>query len=387
MGLPASTAALFMERAGAVAVELMPDSSTAPLVAAICRRLDGLPLAIELAAAWTRLLPLPLLLARLERRLPLLIDGAHDLPARQRTMRDAIAWSYDLLDASEQRLFRQLAVFVSGCTVEAAEIVGAEPTPTGTVARLAVLVDRSLLRRVVDTGEEGAESRLTILETIREYGLEQLEEHGEATAADERHAAYFVALAEADDTALSGPDGLTWRKQLALEHDNLRTALGWLLANNKGVQALRLSGALARVWSERGYLSDGRRWLREALAATADAGEEVAQTRVRALVGAATLAIEQADYDEAGELCAQAVESAAASGPTASLVAVLNAQGLLARARVQYADAARYHEQAHTLAIAIGETDFAVAHAEGEAMSAEAALEEASAGMIGDATL
>ena len=182
-------------------------------MAAICRRLDGLPLAIELAAAWTRLLPPPALLARLERRLPLLVGGPHDLPARQRTMRDAIAWSYDLLDAPERRLFRQLAVFVGGCTLEAAEAVGVEAAPghappsAATLARLAVLVDRSLLRRE-DGGQQGdAEPRLTWLETIREYGLERLEEHGEGEAARERHAAHYLALAEAADSALSGPDG------------------------------------------------------------------------------------------------------------------------------------------------------------------------------------
>ena len=130
-----AAAALFLERARAVGVELEPDAATAPAVAAICRRLDGLPLAIELAAAWARLLPPPALLARLERRLPLLVGGPRDLPARQRTMRDAIAWSYDLLDAPEQRLFRQLAVFVGGCTLEAAEAVGASRARSRPTAR------------------------------------------------------------------------------------------------------------------------------------------------------------------------------------------------------------------------------------------------------------
>ena len=359
--LRSAAVALFLERARVVGVELEPDAATAPIVAAICRRLDGLPLAIELAAAWTRLLPPLALLARLERRLPLLIDGPHDLPARQRTMRDAIAWSYDLLDAPEQRLFRQLAVFAGGFTLEAAEEVGGGPAPTHasppavTLARLAVLVDRSLLRHEDGGRDGGAAPRLILLETIREYGLERLEEHGEGEAARERHAAHYLALAEAAELAMGGPDGLVWRTRLAREHDNLRAALDWSLASCDGARALRLAGALARFWSERGYLSEGRRWLGEALAATAGADEAVAGARERALVGAATLAIEQAAYDEAEELCEQAVAAARARDPGRSLVAALNARGLLSRARGRYAEAARDHEEAHVLASALGD--------------------------------
>jgi predicted ATPase/transcriptional regulator with XRE-family HTH domain len=354
-----AAAALFLERARAAGVELEPDSATAPVVAAICRRLDGLPLAIELAAAWTRLLPPPMLLARLERRLPLLVGGPHDLPARQRTMRDAIAWSYDLLDASEQWHFRQLAVFVGGCTLEAAQEVGAGPgvahslLTAATLTRLAALADRSLLRREDGRSEGGAEPRLTLLETIREYGLERLEEHGEGEAARERHAAHYLALAEAADSALSGPAGLAWRTRLAREHDNLRAALGWMLGSGEGARALRLATALSRFWSERGHLSEGRRWLREALAATAGSGEADTGVRERALVAAATLAIEQGAHDEAADLCAQAVE--AARDQDRVLVAALNAQGLLARARGRYAEAARHHEEAHALAAALGD--------------------------------
>ena len=198
--------ALFLERARAAGIELSLDAATAGAVAAICRRLDGLPLAIELAAAWARLLSPSALLARLERRLPLLVGGAHDLPARQRTMRDAIAWSYDLLDAPEQQLFRRLCVFAGGCTPEAAETVcadaGAEPA---VLAGLAALVDKSLLRR--DDGPPGSvEPRLVMLETIREYGLERLEASGEAEALRRRHAALYLALAEASEPELRGPN-------------------------------------------------------------------------------------------------------------------------------------------------------------------------------------
>ncbi len=188
---------LFLERSRAVGAEPPLNSTNILAVAAICRRLDGLPLAIELAAAWSRLLPPPALLARLERRLPLLVDGATDLPARQRTMRGAIAWSYDLLDAAEQRLFRQFAVFAGDCTVTAAEAVcaGAGDDPP-VFAGLAALVEKSLLRRLDDTQAGGAEPRLIMLETLREFGLEQLAERGEEHQARERHRAHYLALAE-----------------------------------------------------------------------------------------------------------------------------------------------------------------------------------------------
>jgi predicted ATPase len=207
----APVVALFLDRARAVGASLELTTATAPAVAEICRQLDGLPLAVELAAAWAQLLPPPALLARLERRLLLLVGGPHDLPARQRTMRDAIAWSYDLLDAWEQQIFRRLCMFAGGCTLEAAEAIcaGVEGDPTVLVG-LANLVDRSLLR-LQENGHMGtAEPRLTILETLREYGLEQLEQRGEAESLRQRHALYYLALAEAAETGLRGPDTVAW---------------------------------------------------------------------------------------------------------------------------------------------------------------------------------
>jgi len=250
---------------------------------------------------------------------------------------------------------------VGGCTVEAAEAVsgGTGPAhaqaPAAMLARLAVLVDRSLLRRDDREDEAGAEPRLIFLETIREFGLERLEECGEGGAARERHAAYCLALAEAAESALIGPDGFAWRARLAREHDNLRAALGWLLERGDGARALRLAGALAGFWSERGHLSEGRRWLREATAASDGSGEVVADALGRALIGAATLAIEQAAYDEATELCAQAVALARRRDSGRDLVAALNARGLLGRARGRYDDATRDHEEAHALAFALGD--------------------------------
>lgn len=352
----APAATLFLERSRAVGAEPPLDSTNLLAVAAICRRLDGLPLAIELAAAWSRLLPPPALLARLERRLPLLVDGPPDLPVRQRTMRGAIAWSYDLLDAPEQRLFRQFAVFAGGCTVTAAEAVcaGARDDPP-VFAGLAALVDKSLLRRLDDAQANGAEPRLVMLETLREFGLEQLAERGEERQARERHRAHYLALAEAAAPELSGPDAGAWGARLEREHDNLRTTLRWAIDRGDGESGLRLAAALWRFWSARGHLSEGRRWLREALAATDEATAATAAARAMTLAGAALLAIEQVDYDEAASLCARVVDLAHARGDSADLVVALNARGLLKRQRNEYDEAARDHEEARALAEALGD--------------------------------
>ena len=347
----APAVALFLERARAVGAEPPLDTANAPAVAAICRRLDGLPLAIELAAAWAQLLPPAALLARLERRLPLLVGGPHDLPDRQRTMRDAIAWSYDLLESPEQRLFRWLAVFSGGCTLDAAEEVCAgtadsPPVLTG----LAALVAKSLLRQDEANAGVGTTPRLVMLETLREYGLERLAEHGEEEAARQRHAAHYLALAEAAEPALNGPDAKDWGTRLEREHDNLRAALRWALDRGDAVLGLRLAAALWRFWSAHGHLGEGRRWLREALALP---GEVAA--RGQALAGAATLAIEQADYDEAADLCARAVDLARARESRADLLVALNARGRLQHERNEYQEARRDYEEARVLAVALGD--------------------------------
>ncbi len=342
--------ALFLDRARAAGADLDP-TDTAPVVAEICRRLDGLPLAIELAAAWTRLLSPPALLAQLERRLPLLVGGPHDLPARQQTMRDTIAWSYELLGVREQRLFRRLCVFVGGCTPEAAAAVcaGAEDEPRLLVG-LASLVDRSLLRPHEHELVGRAEPRLTILETLREFGLERLAAHDEADELNRRHAAYFLVLAEAAEAGLGGPGAPAWSARLERDHDNLRAAVAWSVERSDAVAALRLTGALWRFWAERGYLSEGRRWLRAALALPADATTAPSTARARALVGAAHLAIEHGFLGEAGPLIAQAVALARALGDCRLVVAGLNAQGVLACLRGAYEEAARRHDEALALA-------------------------------------
>jgi predicted ATPase len=339
--------ALFLDRTRASGVDLDP-AGTAPVIAEICRRLDGLPLAIELAAAWTRLLAPAALLARLDRRLPLLVDGPHDLPARQRTMRDTIAWSYDLLGDREQRLFRRLCVFAGGCTLDAAGAVCADENREP--ALLASLVDRSFLRPHEHQFGGRAEPRVTILETLREFGLERLEAHDEADELRRRHAEYFLDLAEAAEADLGGPDAPAWSARLEQDHDNLRAALTWSVERGDAIAALRLTGALWRFWSERGYLSEGRHWLQATLALPHDVPGDSAPARIKALVGATHLATEQGLLNEAGPLGAQAVALARDLGERRLLIAALNTQGVLAWQRGAYEEAARRHEEALSLA-------------------------------------
>ena len=258
--------ALFIQRAQAARPEFQVTNANAPAVAEICARLDGLPLAIELAATRIKLLPLQALLTRLGQRLQLLTSSARDVPAHQQTLRNTIQWSYDLLDAQEQQLFCRLSVFVSGCTLEAVEAISAAlgnatlPVLDGVVS----LIDKNLLQQ---TAQEGEEIRLLMLETIREYGWEALAERQEREAIQAAHAAYYLALAEEAERALGGPQQLLWLERLEREYDNLHAALHWLRLQGSRVegggeaaeQALRLEIALSWFWIMRGYQNDGRR--------------------------------------------------------------------------------------------------------------------------------
>ena len=330
----APAVALFLERARATGAHLPADPQVLADVAAICRRLEGLPLALELAAARVPLLPPAALLARLERRLDVLVGGPRDLPARQQTLRDAIAWSDSLLDDDERLVLRRLCVFVGGCTLEAAETVcGCEP---GVLQRL---VDASLVR----VRHDGP--RLSLLETIREYGLE--EASGQLDDSRARHAAYYVAFAE---RAASGPDlGL-----LAEEHDNVRAALAWALERGDADVALRLAAAAWPYWHQRGHLGEGSGWLVAAL--DLPGAEAVAAgVRVAALIGAARLALDLAAGDRAAVAAERAVVLAREPGDPRQLVAALNTRGLVARESDAYGDARRDHEEARALAAATGD--------------------------------
>ncbi len=271
--------ALLVQRATAAAPDFALDAANAAAVAALCARLDGLPLALELAAARLTVLSPALLLRRLTPRLPLLTGGARDLPERQRTLRATLDWSHALLGAGEQAAFRRLAVFAGGCTLAAAAAVCAAgegtglPSPAGdAVDWVGVLLDQSLLRR--EDGADG-EPRFMMLETVREYAAERLAQgpsgQGEETAVRRAHAAHYLALAEEAESALAGPEQLGWAARLERERDNLRAALAWAGAARDAATGRRLAGALWRFWAVRGPLSEGRRWLREALAGVAAA--------------------------------------------------------------------------------------------------------------------
>jgi predicted ATPase/DNA-binding NarL/FixJ family response regulator len=253
---------LFVERARAATGNFALDESNATVVAQICRRLDGLPLAIELAASWMRLLPPPSLLERLNARMLELGGGPRDAPARQQTIRAAIAWSHDLLPLREQRLFARLGVFAGGWTIEAAEAVSG-PEETDVLGGLARLMDQSLAQRMAsDTGEP----RFTMLETIREYAREQLAASGDTAIIEQRHTHYFLVLAERAKEAIVGPDQAIWIARLDAEQDNMRAVLERALANGDADTALRLGVALWRFWGQRGHLSEGRTILERALA-------------------------------------------------------------------------------------------------------------------------
>ncbi len=349
---------LFVERARAAGTDLPTSSETAVAVAEICRRLEGLPLAIELAAARVRLLPPPALLARLDKRLPLLVGGPRDLPARQKTMRDAIAWSYELLEASEQALFRRVCVFAGGCTLDAAELVCRQwPEALPVADGVATLVSSSLLQVTEappdDAPDPTERPRVVVLETIREYGLEQLEAHGETSGTRQLHATYYLALAERAEQALGGSDTAPWLARLDREHDNVRAALRWAHERRDGVTALRLAGALWRFWQWRGHLSEGRSWLGKALELASTTTAVSGSVRVNALVGAAMLAIDQAAYEEAADYCSRAASVAGEQAVPSDLIVALNVQGLLAREQARYADSARDYEQALALARAV----------------------------------
>jgi predicted ATPase/class 3 adenylate cyclase len=297
MNIP--SVALFLQRAQAARPEFKLTSNNARTVAEICVRLDGLPLAVELAAARMKLLSPQVLLARLSRRLAILTGGARDVPTRQQTLRNTIEWSYQLLSSEEQRLFRWLSVFANSCTLQAAEAVcaGSGQVLEGTAS----LIDKSLLRRVEQTEDENEEPRFQMLETIREYGLEVLTANGEGEMARQAHANYFLALVEEAEPALKGPLLVTWLDRLEREHDNLRAALQWAVEIGKTEMALRFGIALERFWVVRGYRNEGLAFLERALGGSAGVAMDV---RAKALLAAARLAFIQSNYD-VGEALAQ----------------------------------------------------------------------------------
>ncbi len=268
--------ALFCQRARAANPAFILDDETAAPVAEICVRLDGLPLALELAAARSRLYSPQAMLDRFGSRLDVLRGGARDLPDRQQTLRGALDWSYDLLDAQEQVLFARLGTFQGGRTVEAVETVCGPDLNLDVLDGLEALLNKSLIQQ--QEGLDG-EPRFMMLETIHEYARERLDQSGEAEAMRQRHAAYFVALAERAEPELRGAGQEYWLARLRAEHNNLRTALAWALGGGDVELGLRLVGALHDFWYFEGLFVEGWRWIEQALA-----GAGAAPTAVRAKV-------------------------------------------------------------------------------------------------------
>jgi predicted ATPase/class 3 adenylate cyclase len=295
---------LFRERARAANPRFSLTEQNAPVVADICARLDGLPLAIELAATRTKVLTPEQILSRLKRRLSILTSSSRTLPGRQRTLRAAIAWSYDLLDPVEQRLFGRLSVFTGGWAFEAAEAV-CDPEELGLDALdgLTSLVDKSLIRR---SEPPGRPSRFSMLETIREFAQEQLEASGDLEPVRERHADHYLRLAEEAEPHLTGADQGEWLDRCDTEHANIRAALRWAIDRGQAGRAQAAAGALWRFWQQRGHLAEGRRWLEEVLAMPA--GQARTAERAKALVAAGGIAwwsdraASRAPYAEALEI-------------------------------------------------------------------------------------
>ena len=297
--------ALFLQRAQAIKPDFALTKENASAIADICARLEGLPLALELAAARVKLLTPAAMQAKLQKRLHLLTGGALDLPARQRTLRGAIEWSHDLLDENEQKLFRRLSAFVGGCTLEAVEAVANTRDDLGSdvLDAISSLVDKSLMRQVETAGEE---PRFVMLETIREYALERLAASADEPITRRSHAAYCLVLAEEVGSADSGIDSTEWLDRCDREHENFRAALDNLWRNGEAQWGLRLAGALFQFWERRELITEGREWLEKLLSLPGAAVRD--KVRARAVFAAGVLAGAQKDYGAAQALLTESLE-------------------------------------------------------------------------------
>jgi predicted ATPase/DNA-binding SARP family transcriptional activator/DNA-binding CsgD family transcriptional regulator len=344
---------LFAERARQVNSTFALTPGNAKAVAEICRRLEGLPLAIELAAARTNLLTPQAMLSRLGSRLKLLTGGARDLPKRQRTLRAAIEWSYELLDEGEKTLFARLSVFSGGRTLEAIEAVcDAEgDLPIDVLEGVSSLLEKNLIGQ---EEESDGEPRFVMLETIHEYARERLDERGEAEEVKKRHFEYFLALAEEAEPELIGRQQLEWIEVLEAEHDNMRAALAWATERGETELGLRLAGALGEFWYARGHYGEGKRWLERALAK--DGGTAPAAARAKALEAVGWLAIERGEIEEA-EIAAEeglalSVQTGIESTRRASFLRML---GTMARIRGDNERAKELYEESLSLSREAGD--------------------------------
>jgi predicted ATPase/DNA-binding XRE family transcriptional regulator len=343
---------LFVERARAASPKFELGEENTAAVSAICWRLAGLPLALELAAAKVRFLSPPDLLARLDQALS--AGRARDLPPRQRTMRATLDWSHALLAEEERALFRRLSVFAGGFTLEAAEAVGAneEADAENVLKLLGTLVEQSLV--LSKPGKDGGEVRYGMLEPVRQYGLERLEHSDEAEEVRRRHAEYYLALAEQAESEFKGSRQVAWLNRLEEEHGNLRAALSWALERGKTEAGLRFAGALGEFWWLRGHLSEGQRWLQAVLEQGVETQE--ASVRARALTQATTIAWGQGDFERAIALGEESLALARDAGDTSSIATALYTVGRAAFFDDRLERAAALVEEAATLQRTLGDT-------------------------------
>jgi len=371
--------ALFIERARAVKPTFSVTDENAPAVAELCHRLDGLPLAIELAAAHTRVLPPQRMLAELSHRLNFLVGGARDLPARQKTLRGAIDWSHDLLTSAEQRLFRRLAVFAGGSTLDAIEAVSNSEVDLDVLGTIESLVGKSLLKQTDAHGEP----RFAMLETIREYAGEKLLAAGEEERERERHRECYLALAEEAQAKLMGAEQTEWLQQLEDEHENLRAALNWSLVVAEARGGLRLCGALQRFWATRGHLTEGRGWCARFLGRAA--GEVGTLERAKALNAAGVLAQMQADYPAARTQYEESLAIRRRLGDRSGIAGSLNNLANVCALQSDHSSARTLYEESIAIRRQLGDRSGiavsldnlgAVAHFQGDFASARPLIEE-----------
>jgi predicted ATPase/Tfp pilus assembly protein PilF len=334
---------LFVSRARAVRPEFTLSNETSRTVAQICLKLDGLPLAIELAAARLRLLTAQDLLGRLENSLKVLTGGPKDVPPRQQTMRAAIRWSYELLNAQEKVLLQQLSVFSGGCSLEAAEAVWSGPAAeeSETLDGIVSLGEQNLLLHE----ESGEESRFRMLQVVKEFGFEYLRLSGNAVTIQRRHGEYYLRLAQEAEQEMVGLNGAFWIKRLDREHDNLREALEWWLQDQPEM-GLQLSAAIWRFWLTRGYITEGRKWLRRAL----EHNLALSLGRAKGLLGAGTLAFHQGELVVGRTLLMESLQTSKNIGEQQLIGRCCNALGVFATCADEFQEARSWFEEGMRIA-------------------------------------
>jgi len=374
---------LFVDRATATQPSFQFTDRNAPTIAQICHRLDGIPLAIELAAVRVKVLPVEKILTRLEDRFALLTGGSRTALPRQQTLRAAVDWSYELLSPQEKALLNRVSVFLGGFTLEAAEEVCATDgiSSSEVLDLVSALVDKSL---AVPEESDEETVRYRLLETIREYGSEKLRDAGEDSAMAERHGEFFLALAETAEPELRGPDQASWFNRLEREHDNLRLAIRGHVSRGSAERAQRLAGALWRFWWVRGFWDEGRRRSSDVL--TMPGAVEAVASRAKALHGSAVLARGQGDYAAAKSLLDEALAIGRELGDKAAIGDALFELGNIANAQEDLTAARALYEESLTMRRELNDrpgTSFAlhnlgvVAHAMGDSAGARVVYEEA----------